>query len=172
MIIKSLKDDRNKIATYLGGEYSFITTLVKGGTGSVRIIYVKGVKEFDEVTSLDLSLNFCNLQVYKTGFAVRLIKKGIGQILGMNFSELNKIEFITTPIRVRLRRRIVIRHKADVIVNSPAGKIFFEVPQVYYKSFKRYLAAHFTADIIDWKSKAIEDDEGGNVLNVISRLVS
>ena len=172
MISTSLQGDRNRIARYVGGEYSFLDSILKGGTGSVRIVYIKGINEFDRVSSLDTSLAFCNVQIYREGFAIRLIKKDVGQILGVRFSELSKVIFVTTPMRVRMRFRVVIRHRADVVLNCAGINTHFQVPQVYYKSFKNFMGIHFPSDIIDWQVRKIEDDEGGNILNMISKAVS
>lgn len=168
MVVKSLKESK-KIVDYLGGEFSFLATLLRGGTGSVRIVYTAGVTEFDDVASLNSSLPFCNLELCKDGFAIRLIKKGIGKIIGVKFSELRRLVFTTTPIRTRIRGRIVIRYKADVVIQSIEEEIFFQVQQVHYKSFKNYVSRNFRKDIIDWQVKPTEEDHSGNLLNVISR---
>ena len=170
MVVKSLKEWK-KIVNYLGGEFSFLATLFRGGTGSVRIVYTSGVAEFDDVASIDSSLPFCNIQLCKDGFAIRLIKKGIGQIIGVKFSELQRLVFTTTPIRTRIRGRIVIRYKAEVVIQSIEEKIFFQVQQVHYKSFKSYVSRNFREDIIVWQVKPTEEDHSGNVLNVISRVL-
>ena len=171
MISASLQGDRNRIARYVGREYSFFDSILKGGTGSVRIVYVKGIRELDDVASLDTSLAFCNLQIYKEGFAIRLIKKDVGQILGIRFSELDKVVFITTPMRVRTRFRVVIRHRADVVLNCAGINTHFQVLQVCYKSFKNFMSTHFPKKIIDWELREIEDDDAGNLLNMISKVV-
>ena len=171
MVVKSLKESK-KIVDYLGGEFSFVATLLRGGTGSVRIVYTTGVSEFDDVASLDSSLPFCNLQFCKEGFAIRLIKKGIGQIIGIKFSELERLVFFTTPIRTRLRGRIVIRYKAYVVIECLTKRISFQVQQVHYKSFKNYVSRNFRKDIIDWQVKPTEEDHSGNVLDVISKVLS
>lgn len=171
MIVKSIKESR-KIVDYLGGEFSFVATLLRGGTGSVRIVYTGGVSEFDNIASLDSSLAFCNLQFCKEGFVIRLIKKGIGQIIGIKFSELQRLFFLTTPIRIQMRGRIVIRYKADVVIDCGKERIFFQVQQVNYKSFKNYVSRNFRKEIIEWQVNPTEEDQSGNVLDLISKALS
>jgi hypothetical protein len=171
MIIENIKDTRNKISRYLGGEYSFWATILRGGTGSVRLVYVSGQKEFDDVASQDSSLSFCSFQIYKAGFAIRIIKKGNGQILGIQFAELKRISFATTPIRTRVRRRIVIRYRAEMMIDFVGGKMCFNVLQVHYKSFKKFLVFNFDEQIIEYKLEPIEEDTEGDFLSILSRFV-
>jgi hypothetical protein len=168
MLIADTQTD--KIATYLGGKYSFMDSLLMGGTGSVRIVYQRGLPEFDTIASLNTDLPFCNFEMHRKGFSIRLIKRGKGQILGIRSSDIFEISFVTTPIRTRVRRSIVVRHKGVLIITTSECTVFFEVPQVYYVSFKRFLTKHFIG-IVRWEVREAEDDAGGDVISVLSKFL-
>jgi hypothetical protein len=168
MVIADIQAD--KVATYLGGKYSFMDSLLMGGTGSVRIVYQRGLLEFDKIASLNTDLPFCNFEMYRQGFSIRLIKKGQGQILGIRSSDIFEILFVTTPIRIRVRSRSVVRHKGVLIVKLSGCPVFFEVPQVYYVSFKRFLTKHLIG-IVQWELCEAEDDAGGKVINLFSKFL-
>jgi hypothetical protein len=61
---------------------------------------------------------------------------------------------------------------AEVILELGGSNIVFGVPQVYYKSFKNFISAHFKSDLISWQTKAIEDDDDANWINIIARAAS
>lgn len=169
MLVKKL-DSIIEINRYLGGECSFHQAVKLGGIGSIKIIYEKGINEFDSVSELNKDLNYCSFQRFKNGIAVFMIKKGIGSTIAFRFSEIMKIRLDITPIRIRRRFFNKIVHKADLKILTRDAQIDFKVQTSSFKSFDRFLDRHLSEIEIQRTTQTPIIDGGNRLLEKILRL--
>lgn len=141
-----------------GGTFPFFEKLKMGGTGSSKMIYHKGIPEFDMLNKGEVGMtSFVSFELLKNGLLLRLNRNQKTKCLGIQLTELQKIELIAYRIEIREERfnvrKTKIIHRGELTIQSKDGvSAEFEILSSNFKSVKKYfnspqLKAFFTFSI-------------------------
>lgn len=139
MIVQKIPPDEKDLRNYLGGHFSFLKTLMRGGTGSQRMVYKSGLPLFDTIAAQYTDLNYCNFQQYQEGLAIRMCRRAEGYIAAMRYQEITRIAFFTTP-----------KEDAYIEINVQAQTqaIVLIVPSISIASLRLFATKNFPATLL------------------------
>lgn len=151
MIISKNNINRRAIDQYLGGQFSLFESFKRGGVGSIKLVYIGGLNEFDKIAERNANTNYCNLQVYKKGLAIIFHKKDEGIVAGINYAEIRSIIFLSIPVKVRYNQKVVTRHQAEIEIQVQECTIKLFVPVINYKPLKLFLTRNIDPSLLDFQ---------------------
>lgn len=125
----------------LGGQFSFLNKVKLGGIGSPKLIYQKGIKEFDQLKTANQDLNYINFELFPNAIVGRFTKKGesVGVIISQE--EIEKIQFESRRIKISTRWGVRIVQDATIQFKLH-GSIYllFHCPVTFYKPAKHFFS--------------------------------
>jgi hypothetical protein len=166
--IKKIQSTR-LIKRELDPTYSFIKKLQLNGTGSSKLIYLKGVSYFDELKKLNQDLDYVNFELFPKGVVVRYSKGNKKSGLILKRDQINQIEFESTRIKVRYKRGLKIVNEAKIIISLKTANITFYVPVSFYKSNKPFWTKDWLKHLTTYKQNSAKPklDSNGLYLDIL-----
>ncbi len=158
---------------YLGGEFNFIQSLINGGTGSTKFIYLSGIKEFDSLVNTNQDTFYTTFEVFKNGLALRSNKRNSNLVLLIKFSDIKAIEIISKRIIIKYKFRDIIKKKAEVIINTNRSGIKLGLLPIYYNEGIKYFSKKVFSQKCEFiiKEKALDESEDLGWLSMIDGLL-
>ncbi|CAN5295897.1 hypothetical protein BH23BAC1_BH23BAC1_41900 [soil metagenome] len=153
MIVSKIKFSNKDIENYLGGQFSFFESLKRGGVGSIKLLYVAGIKEFDKIAENNPAMNYCNFQLYKNGMAVLFHKKGEGFVAGIHYGEIEIIKFFSIPIKIRSNFKVKVKYQAELEIHVQDSQVKLLVPVINYKPLKLFLHKNINPQLLDFQGQ-------------------
>lgn len=123
-----------KYAQYVGKTFPFFDRLKMGGTGSIRMIYLKGLNTFDEMTDLSTSLQYVSMELRQQGFVIRYSKKNIYKACLVKYNELENISIVSQKIRIYYKGRPKIIHEAVIVFKLKDISFCLGLLPIFYKA--------------------------------------
>ncbi|CAH0999694.1 hypothetical protein LEM8419_00994 [Neolewinella maritima] len=99
----------------LGGPYSLYVRLWRGGTGSPRVIYTGGVRQFDALRrDVGGEVAFLTMEELSRGLVFRLNINQRIACVGILKADVDFVHLLAYRVRVRIKRQIRIVHRGDL----------------------------------------------------------
>ncbi len=108
---------------FFGGEYSLWEKLKKKGVGSAKIIYDKGIPEFDKLSrNVEGEISFVSFEILKNGLILRLNRNQRVECVGLKLDELEAINLVGYRIDIIMRDGSINRvHRGELEIKVING---------------------------------------------------
>jgi hypothetical protein len=127
-----------------GGTFPFFEKLKMGGTGSSKMIYHKGIPEFDLLNKGEVGMtSFVSFELLKNGLLLRLNRNQKTKCLGIQLTHIKVIKLLAYRIEIREKRfsihKTKIIHRGELTIESKDGGLAeFEILSSNFESIKKY----------------------------------
>lgn len=172
---RSLSDFEQKA----GGAFSLFEKVKLGGTGSSKVIHLKGLTDLPALESEDQTFNYTSFELFPKGMIIRTAEHQTTKCYLILTSEIESIRLIKRRIKVKDRRiltknpyYIVHDAKIDFVLNTGQHLTFYG-PATFFKSIERFFKKLWLSDKTRFETlpiDPIEDQSHWVILLMSSRL--
>ncbi len=180
IVLKTNKDGILDIEfSKLGGQFPLKEKIKLGGVGSTKIIYDKGVAEFDLLrNNLVCEPLYANFELLRNGVVVRCYLNNRLKAVGVRYVDISTIHLLGYRIKIKTKGwgRIVYKtvHRGELLLAlNSSGTIELSVPTVSYKSVKKSFERDAFSNFYTYSISLdpIEKDYSGLFITYTSRKV-
>jgi hypothetical protein len=125
---------------YLGGKYSLLERIKKGGIGSTKVLYESGIQAFDALDNgVANESSFVNFELMRNGLVFRLNRTQRLRCLGIRLSDIEAIHLIAYRIEIKVRGAKKIVHRGELeIVDREGESSSFRVVARNFKGILKF----------------------------------
>lgn len=109
---------------FFGGAYSLWEKLKRKGVGSAKIIYDKGITEFDQLgRNIEGEISFVSFEILKNGLILRLNRNQRIECVGLQLNQISAIDLVGYRIDIKDRYDNVIKtvHRGELEIKELNG---------------------------------------------------
>ncbi len=156
-----------KICANFGGEFSLFQKIRMGGVGSPKIIFQANTQQINELQLFEEIPIYANLELLKTGFALRMWQHRAFRAIVFGLDEPTQIEW--QPYHIQTNKPNVFA--ADLFFRMPTQDLAVFIPPNSYRKMTQFIQKiHFKHLIIREQIEKNPEDITIMNLNILSFL--
>ena len=172
--------DSPSITKVLGKDYSFYQKIKMGGTGSAKMVYLKGVRHFSKLSGTSRTASYVNFQLYPGGLVLRLSKSTSTDAVIISKKEIDSILVECRKVSIRYDsyfKDSIYKLTFDAFITislKESETVQLYCPQTFFKPMKSYFKK-------GWLGKKTRftispeppiKDNGNLILNALESLIN
>jgi hypothetical protein len=173
---RSISDFEQKV----GGPFSLYEKIKLGGTGSAKVIHLKGLNGIPNLESEEQDFNYTSFELFSKGLIIRTAEHQKTKSFLVLESEVKSIRLIRRRMKVKNRRLLTKSHhyivndaKIELKLNDELILTFY-VPTTFFKPIDRFFRKLWLNDKTEFEvlsKEPIQDQSHWLTLLMSSRLI-